>query len=227
MFADSNDDGRAYLDEDWQRRAKLEPLVEIMQHKGNSECAFGLGTTDEECGFEHIFPSCKPGQVTGCARDGAFVRNALKRGLQLETEIGLNPYKLGFIGSTDTHNSIPGATDESTFLGHHANNDDTAEKRLRGGPRPERPNLLHESRAVSPACGPRPTRAATSGTRSIARRRSRPAARASRCGSSAASASRRTSPPSDAEPRAGVRAGRADGRRSEGRAAAVERLRAS
>jgi hypothetical protein len=142
MFNDANDDGRAYLDEDWRRRAKLEPLVEITQHKGNSECAFGLGTTDEECGFEHIFPSCKPGQVTGCAREGGFVRNALKRGLQLETEIGLNPYKLGFIGSTDTHNSIPGSTDESTFLGHHANNDDSVEDRLRGGPRPERPNLL-------------------------------------------------------------------------------------
>ena len=142
MFSDANDDGRAYLDEDWQRRAKLEPLVEITQHKGASECAFGLGTSDEECGFEHIFPSCKPGQVTGCNREGAFVRNALKRGLQLESEIGLNPFKLGFIGSTDTHNSIPGSTDESTFLGHHANNDDTVEKRLRGGVRPERPNHI-------------------------------------------------------------------------------------
>ena len=194
MFSDANDDGRAYLDEDWQRRAKLEPLVEITQHKGNSECGFGLGTTDEECGFEHIFPACKPGQVTGCAREGGFVRNALKRGLQLETEIGINPFKLGFIGSTDTHNAIPGATDESTFLGHHANNDDTTEKRLRGGPRPERPNKIMNP-GVSPGCGPSPTRAQTSGTRSTARRRSRPAARAPRCASSEASASRPISPP--------------------------------
>ena len=113
-----------------------------MQHKGQSECGFGVGTRDEECGFEHIFPACKPGQVTGCMRDGAFARNALKRGLELETEVGRNPFKLGFIGSTDTHNSIPGATDEQSFQGHHANNDDDTEKRLRGGPRPERPNLL-------------------------------------------------------------------------------------
>ena len=142
MFADSNDDGRRYTEEDYERRARLEPLVEIVQHKGQSECGFGVGTRDEECGFEHIFPACKPGQVTGCMRDGAFARNALKRGLQLETEVGRNPYKLGFIGSTDTHNSIPGATDEQSFQGHHANNDNDTEKRLRGGPRPERPNLL-------------------------------------------------------------------------------------
>jgi hypothetical protein len=142
MFSRSNDDGAAFIAEDWERRTRFEPLVEITQHKGASECAFGIGTTDEECGFEKIFPKCKPGQVTGCMREGGYARDALKLGLVLEGEIGLNPYKLGFIGSTDTHNSIPGATDESTFLGHHANNDDTAEKRLRGGPRPERPNLI-------------------------------------------------------------------------------------
>jgi hypothetical protein len=142
MFSRSNDDGAAFLAEDWERRARFEPLVEITQHKGASECAFGIGTTDEECGFEKIFPACKPGQVTGCMREGGYARDALKLGLQLEGEIGLNPYKLGFIGSTDTHNSIPGATDESTFAGHQANNDDTTEKRLRGGPRPERPNLI-------------------------------------------------------------------------------------
>jgi hypothetical protein len=114
----------------------------MTQHKGNSECAVGIGTNDEECAFEQIFRPCKEGQTTGCAVDGGYVRGALKRGLELEDEIGLNPYKLGFIGSTDTHNAIGGATEEETFLGHHANNDDTADKRLHGGPRPERPNLI-------------------------------------------------------------------------------------
>jgi hypothetical protein len=102
----------------------------------------GLGTSDEECAFEQIFPPCAEGQETGCARPGSFVRGALQRGLELESEIGLNPFRLGFIGSTDTHNAISGATQEESFLGHHANNDDTAEKRMRGGPRPERPNLI-------------------------------------------------------------------------------------
>ena len=141
-FADTNDDGRPYTEEDWRRRARVEPLVEITQHKGSSECAVGLGTNDEECAFEQIFEPCQEGRETGCAREGSYVRDALERGLELEAETGLNPYKLGFIGSTDTHNALSGGTDEKTFLGHHANNDNTVEKRLRGGPRPERPNLL-------------------------------------------------------------------------------------
>jgi hypothetical protein len=142
MFADSNDDGRAYTREDWERRVRVEPLVEVTQHKGSSECAIGLGASDEECAFEQIFKLCKEGQTTGCARPGSFIRAALERGLELEDEVGVNPFKLGFIGSTDTHNALAGGTEESTFLGHHANNDDTTDKRLRGGPRPERPNLI-------------------------------------------------------------------------------------
>jgi hypothetical protein len=141
-FADTNDDGRAYTREDWERRARIEPLVEVTQHTGSSECAVGIGTSDEECAFEQIFPPCKEGQTTACARDGSFIRGALARGLELEAELGLNPFKLGFIGSTDTHNALAGGTEEDTFLGHHANNDDTAQKRLRGGPRPERPNAI-------------------------------------------------------------------------------------
>ncbi len=142
MFADTNDDGQAYTQEDWERRARVEPLVEVTQHKGNSECAVGLGTSDEECAFEQIFPLCKDGKTTGCARDGSYIRGALKRGLELEGEIGLNPYKLGFIGSTDTHNSIPGATEEDTFQGHHASIDDTVDKRLKVQPGAARPNLI-------------------------------------------------------------------------------------
>ena len=142
MFADTNDDGQAYTQEDWERRARVEPLVEVTQHKGNSECAVGLGTSDEECAFEQIFPLCKDGKTTGCAGDGSYIRGALKRGLELEGEIGLNPYKLGFIGSTDTHNSIPGATEEDTFQGHHASVDDTVDKRLKVQPGAARPNLI-------------------------------------------------------------------------------------
>jgi uncharacterized protein DUF3604 len=142
QFADTNDDGRAYTRDDWARRTRLERLVEVTQHKGNSECAVGLGTTDEECAFEQIFPLCKPGQTTGCARDGSYIRGALKRGLELEDEIGMNPYQLGFIGSTDTHNALAGGAEESDWHGHHASVDDTPEKRLHGGAGAQRPRVL-------------------------------------------------------------------------------------
>jgi hypothetical protein len=104
-----------YTPEILRRRARAEPLVEIHQIKGNSECYRGLGTTDEECGFENYYPVCKPGQRSGCAHASDYVRNALKTGLRLEAEYGVNPFKFGFIASPDDHQSRPGATDENDF----------------------------------------------------------------------------------------------------------------
>ena len=97
-------------------RAWAEPLVEIHQIKGNSECYRGLGTTDEECNFENYYPVCEPGQRSGCAHAPDFVRNALKTGLRLEADFGVNPFKFGFIASPDDHQSLPGAADEDDFI---------------------------------------------------------------------------------------------------------------
>lgn len=100
-------------------RSSMEPLVEMNQHKGDSECRPGVGgSTDELCGFEknnrlQLFsPVTNPNQ-TFPARN--YVRNALKDGLLLEQQLGVNPFKLGLIGSTDTHNSTPGGTEERDF----------------------------------------------------------------------------------------------------------------
>ena len=115
--------GLAFADSGWaphtpemlRLRAWAEPLVEIHQIKGNSECYRGLGTTDEECGFENRWPVCGPGERQGCMNAPDFVRNALKTGLRLEADYGVNPFKFGFIGSTDDHQSLAGATDEDDF----------------------------------------------------------------------------------------------------------------
>ena len=96
-------------------RAGFEPLVEIHQIKGNSECYRGLGTTDEECNFETYKPICEPGQREGCANASDYVRNALKAGLRLEADYGVNPFKFGFIASPDDHQSLPGAAEENDF----------------------------------------------------------------------------------------------------------------
>lgn len=129
-----------------QFRAAMEPLVEVYQHKGNSECMNGLsgvvGAPDEQCEFEKrrqgAFTDCqdRTGQQgatgSGCVSRLDFVRGALLAGLQEQERIGFNPYRLGFIGSTDTHNGTPGFTDEWAWVGHQGRQDATPEALLGG-----------------------------------------------------------------------------------------------
>ncbi|MFO0758279.1 MAG: DUF3604 domain-containing protein [Byssovorax sp.] len=119
-------------------RAEMEPLVEIYQHKGDSECINGLstfaGAPDELCDAEKMqkqpLLDCGPtGTGTGalagigCTSWLDYVRNVWKAGLMEQARIGVDPYKLGVIASTDTHNGTPGRVDESTFEGHLGNAD--------------------------------------------------------------------------------------------------------
>ena len=112
-LAANNSDGTPFTREILERRANIERLIEIHQIKGNSECGVGVGTTDEDCNFEQAFPVCKPGEDMRCALYADYARNALKSGLLVETQQGVNPFKFGFIGSTDTHRSSGGSADES------------------------------------------------------------------------------------------------------------------
>ena len=130
-FALETVDGEKYSPEDWKRRARYEHLAEIFQIKGDSECGVGFGTTDEQCNFEQFFPKpCSATLNAQCVRDGSFVRSALKAGLGLESTLGFNPFKLGFIASTDTHNAIPGATRQKGFPGSIGLADGSPQKRL-------------------------------------------------------------------------------------------------
>ncbi len=111
--------------EEARLRRRWEPLVEIMQHKGDSECLLGLDTTDEACGFEKLpydsFAGVPRFAATGRATPGhpaSMVREALKKGLRLEAELGVNPLKYGIIASTDTHLGTPGLADEDQAVGH-------------------------------------------------------------------------------------------------------------
>jgi len=109
-------DGKPYSAEDWQLRQKREPIAEVYQIKGSSECALGLGATDEECGFSQVMEPCKEGETKGCAFNTSFARQGLKVGLQLERELGFNPMRFGMIGSTDTHNGNSGDAEEWDFV---------------------------------------------------------------------------------------------------------------
>lgn len=144
-----------YTEEIALQRQRLEPLVEIYQHKGDSECtnskAHPLGSQDELCEFDKLVrnacegdeeegETCTPlcsdlkipvgGFVGLCVDPGDFVRGTLKKGLLEKDRIGVDPFKTGFIGSTDTHNATPGAVAENEFYGNAGFNDDLLEDRL-------------------------------------------------------------------------------------------------
>ncbi|MGI9277086.1 MAG: DUF3604 domain-containing protein [Endozoicomonas sp.] len=127
MFATVRDDGKPITGEDGKLRASYEKLVEIMQHKGSSECYFNrgapLGNADELCSFELLPYRDFSGQLHKSLNkppepSGGFVRQVLLDGLQQEQKLGENPFKLGIIASSDTHLGAPGAVEEDNFIGH-------------------------------------------------------------------------------------------------------------
>jgi hypothetical protein len=119
-------------------RATMEPLIEITQHKGDSECR--LGGRDELCNFETVSFGDVAGHASPLHRmpppPGVFVREALIEGLALRERLGVNPYKFGIIGSTDTHLGTPGYIAEKGFVGHAAG---TVSARLEISPMPDHP----------------------------------------------------------------------------------------
>lgn len=125
MFQTRDDQGRDYTPAFAQLRQDNEPLAEIYQHKGDSEClnTMGAGLQDELCGFEKLPYNNLTGDRFGGLNTGPpveqdFLREALKEGLRLEQTLGANPFKYGFIGSSDTHLGTPGNTLENEYPGH-------------------------------------------------------------------------------------------------------------
>jgi len=112
---------------DRERRARFERLAEITQHKGTSECFPGALASDEACDFEITLPidigrRLRAGgdAITDAERariEAGYLRAALGEGLRGEAETGLNPYRYGFVGSTDTHGARPGYVDELGWQG--------------------------------------------------------------------------------------------------------------
>ena len=123
MFETVDDSGAPFDAEYAKTRAELEPLVEIYQHKGASECIPGATSGDELCGFEivpydNLQAATSEGNDPIEPREEDYLRSALGKGLQLGESLGVNPFEYGFIGSTDTHFASGGAVDERRFVGH-------------------------------------------------------------------------------------------------------------
>lgn len=103
-FLDTDPSGTPITKEYGQMRQDFERLVEVHQVKGNSEVHAAFWKNDEFADFEN--------HSTGKLAKNDYVRYGLKRGLHHQSKLNVNPFKLGMIGSTDTHNGTPGNTEE-------------------------------------------------------------------------------------------------------------------
>lgn len=124
MFSPTTVSGEAMSTHVAEQRRRYERLVEIVQHKGESECYGGVGAEDELCGFEKLpysnfFQKYLPFLGEPPADDSRYVREALREGLRLERELGINPFVPGFIGGTDTHLGAGGDVEEGSYKGNH------------------------------------------------------------------------------------------------------------
>lgn len=119
MFALQDSDGKP-LDAAYAKtRIRWEPVAEVTQIKGDSETHSLLSPNDEFADFEtyrFLIDTRPDTDHTEPVTPGDYARSALMRGLELENSIGVNPYKFGMIGSTDSHTSMASA-EENNFHG--------------------------------------------------------------------------------------------------------------
>jgi hypothetical protein len=102
-------------------RIQYEPLVEVTQIKGDGEAHPMLSPNDEFADYEKWDKSNLNGTEakTPDMLQWEYARQALKTGLMLEKELGVNPFKFGMIGSTDAHTAMA-AVEEENFFGKHS-----------------------------------------------------------------------------------------------------------
>ncbi len=116
MFDDITLTSRRPLSRDYaERRMRWEPLYEVTQIKGDGEAHPMLSPNDEFADFE----TWDRGSF-GAAKDDdmlprEYAREAYKRGLQYEEELGVNPFKFGMVGSTDSHTGLSTSTEDNFF----------------------------------------------------------------------------------------------------------------
>jgi hypothetical protein len=101
-----------------ENRARWEKLYEATQIKGDGETHPFLSPNDEFADYETWdkgnldLSEAKSKEML----EFEYARSALKLGLKLEQELGVNPYKFGMVGSTDSHTGLT-AVEEDNFFG--------------------------------------------------------------------------------------------------------------
>ncbi len=131
MFPNVDSFGKPLTVDYARTRRHYEPLIEMMQIKGNSEVHRKFWAADEFSDFENADSIQDNSGRIFHARD--FVRGGLKVGLQKEQELGVNPFAYGFVGGTDNHNGLMSDVAEDSFIGGHGPEDGTVERRRTEG----------------------------------------------------------------------------------------------
>ena len=99
------------------KRIRNEPVAEISQQKGTSEVHPSLSPNDEWADFQIVqyyldrVNNTDPISVF----KGGYWRDALLTGLEMEERLGVNPYALGAVGSSDSHVSAGSYEEDNRF----------------------------------------------------------------------------------------------------------------
>jgi len=118
MFPLVNPVGDQPLDRRYaERRDRWEKLYEVTQMKGDGEAHPFLSPNDEFADFGTWDKGNLNLSVlkTDDMLAGEYAREGLKYGLQLEAELGTNPFKFGMVGATDGHTGLSTADDDNNF----------------------------------------------------------------------------------------------------------------
>jgi hypothetical protein len=120
MFALQGLSGNALTKEYAETRMRWEPLYEATQYKGDGETHPYLSPEDEFADFETWdkanLAMLKPHKDEYFQHE--YARSGLQLGLQQQGELGVNPFKFGMIGATDSHTGFAEAA-EDNFLGKY------------------------------------------------------------------------------------------------------------
>ena len=110
-------------------RAQRERIYEVTQIKGDGETDPFLSPNDEFANFERwdkgnldMSALKKPAML-----EFEYARSALKNGLKVESQLGVNPYKFGLVGSTDSHTALSTA-DEDNYWGKTSSSEPSADR---------------------------------------------------------------------------------------------------
>ena len=114
-------------------RDRNERLIEMKQIKGQSETHPLLSPNDEFANYEIMSFLIGLPETSGRIAHivGSYARQALKDGVTLQDTRGFNPYKFGFVGGSDSHNTGTPYR-QNNFYGGHGINDGTIQTRMAG-----------------------------------------------------------------------------------------------